>query len=40
MLANGIPKTFFEKSYEEIALQLFVSPKTEYRTISTLVIPC
>ena len=34
-LANGIPKTFFEKSYEKIALQLFVSPKTVYRTIST-----
>ena len=28
-------KLFFEKSYEEIALQLFVSPKTVYRTIST-----
>ena len=28
-------KLFFEKSYEEIALQLFVSPKTVYPTIST-----
>ena len=28
-------KNFFEKSYEKIALQLFVSPKTVYRTIRT-----
>ena len=34
-LANGIPKTFFEKSYEKIAMQLFVSQKTVYRTTST-----
>ena len=34
-LANGITKTFFKKSYEEIALQLFVSPKHVYWTIST-----
>ena len=26
---------FYEKSYEEIALQLFVCPKTVYRTIRT-----
>ena len=37
-LANGIPKTFFEKSDEEIALQLFVSSKALYRTISTFLI--
>ena len=28
-------KLFYEKSYEEIALQLFVCPKTVYRTIRT-----
>jgi transposase len=28
-------KPFYEKSYEEIALQLFVCPKTVYRTIRT-----
>ena len=28
-------RLFFEKSHEEIALQLFVSPKALYRTIST-----
>ena len=29
-------KLFYEKSYEEIALQLFVCPKTVYRTIRTI----
>ena len=32
-------KLFFEKSYEKIALQLFVSPKTVYRTITTFLNP-
>jgi hypothetical protein len=26
---------FYDKSYEQVALQLFVSPKTVYRTIRT-----